>query len=82
MSLGELRAALDGVRGLTEDARGHAGLAGERLDEAVAILTDLTSRSGAALPAADFARVREEVDTLVQTLEQTAVLVDEFAARL
>jgi hypothetical protein len=82
VSLGELRAALDGVRILTEDARGHAGVAGERLDEAVALLTELSTRSGTTMPTEDFAHVREEVAALMDVLGHTATLVDEFANRL
>jgi hypothetical protein len=82
VSLGELRAALDGVRGLTEEAHGHAGVAGERLDEVVALLSALSTRSGTTMPTEDFAHAREEVAALVDILGHTATLVDEFANRL
>jgi len=82
VSLGELRAALDGVSGLAVEARGHAQVAAERLDEAARILGELAERSGTELPAEHLAKAGEEVEGVMAALHEASELVSGLGARL
>jgi hypothetical protein len=82
VSIGELRAALAGVGGLTAEARGHVQAAAGLLAEAAGMLADLARQSGAALPAAEFAQVQEDTEALVRTLDATGDAVADLGDRL
>jgi hypothetical protein len=82
VSLGELRAALDGISGLAAEARAHALTAGERLSEAARILEELAERAGADLPAEHLSRAREEVDEVAVVLHEASELVGGLGAGL
>ncbi|SDF72874.1 hypothetical protein [Pseudonocardia oroxyli] len=82
MSLGELRAALDGIGGLTAEARAHTLVAAERLSEAARILEELTARAGTDLPAEHLSRAREEVDDVAVALYEAGELIGGLGAGL
>jgi t-SNARE complex subunit (syntaxin) len=82
VSIGELRAALGEVTGLTVAARDQLRLAAERLEEAAAALAELTDRTGEALPSGELRQAGEQAADLAATMAAAADTVVDLGDRL
>jgi hypothetical protein len=81
-SLGDIRSALAEVGELTADARRHADLAVECLDEAVSTLAELVEQTHEDLPVAALARARDDVAEVSRSVSAAADAIADLDARI
>jgi ABC-type transporter Mla subunit MlaD len=81
-SLGDIRAALAEVGGLTADARRHADLAAACLDEAVSTLAELVEQTHEDLPVDALTRARDDVAEVSRSVSAAADAIADLDARI